>query len=414
MKILLIGNHPQDNTNSLSMSLFANCLHQGLVARGHEVRLIRPEACVWRAEHSRDWRGKWAKYADQFLLFGPELRRQEAWADVVHLCDHSNAPFMSYLAGKPCVSTCHDVIGLKRALGHYREEQAGRLGRALQAWTARNLRKAARIACVSSTVEHELQTLLSVDAARTYTVYNGLNYSYRPAPEEERAHHLRALNLPTDRPIVLHVGSDEWKKNRRAVAEIFVELKRLNHPLAGHLVFVGAPVEEAILAYLRQEGLQDAVTSLSHLASTELCALYSHAALFLFPSLYEGFGWPIIEAQACGALVATSNRDPMREVAGDGAILIDPEDAVVAAERIAGFTRTQRDAIRARGLNNARRFSPEAMIEGYEALYESALNADRRMGEAQYNPSSLAVSDGLRLTPPPILPGPVKTGSAHE
>jgi glycosyltransferase involved in cell wall biosynthesis len=373
MKILLIGNHPHDNTHSLSMSLFADCLHQGLLTQGHEVRLLRPEPSVWRVERSRGWRGKWAKYLDQFLLFPAELRRQEAWADVVHVCDHSNAPFLSYLAGKPHVVTCHDVIGIKRALGHYHEEQAGRFGRALQAWTMRALRKADRIACVSRTVEHELRALVAVDAGRVSTVYNGLNYPYRPMDEAEIGRVLEGLDLPMDRPLVLHVGSDEWKKNRRGVAEIFVELKRMGHPVAGHLVFVGAPVEEGIEGYMRDAGMRDAVGSLTQLSSAQLRALYSKSSLFLFPSLYEGFGWPIIEAQACGALVVTSDRDPMREVAGDGALLVDPEDALVAAERIAGLTESRQEKIRLRGLLNARRFSAEAMIAGYVALYEAVL-----------------------------------------
>jgi len=377
MKILLIGNHPHDSTHSLSMARFADCLHEGLLAQGHEVRLVRPEARVWGAKRS-----KWAKYADQFLLFRAELRRHEEWADVVHICDHSNAPFLSYLAGKPSVVTCHDVIGLKRALGHYREEKAGLLGRTLQTWTARNLKKAARIACVSRTVERALTELLALDPARVGTVYNGLNHPYRRLDEAECEPVLRALNLPLDRPLVLHVGSDEWKKNRRAVAEIFMRLKRMDHPSAGHLVFAGAPLEEAILNELRKAGLQNAVSAVGPLSSAELGALYSRAALFLLPSLYEGFGWPIIEAQACGALVVTSDRDPMREVAGDGALLVDPEDALVAAERIAGMTESRQEKIRLRGLLNARRFSAEAMIAGYAALYEAVLAERGGLGRA--------------------------------
>lgn len=375
MKILLVGNHPQDGVNSLSMSLFADCLHRGLSARGHEVRLVRPAARLWRSGASRGWQGKWSKYVDQFVCFQPQLRRQEAWADVVHICDHSNAPLMSYLAGKPCVATCHDVIGLKRAMGHYREEKAGLLGRVLQNWTARNLRKATRIACVSQTVEKDLTALLQLDAARVNTIYNGLNYPYRPMDTAAIRQCLGALKVPLDRPLLLHVGSGEWKKNRRAVAEIFVGLRRRNDPMAGGLVFVGSPVEETIMAYLRQEGVQDLVGTYSHLSGAELRALYSQAALFVFPSLYEGFGWPIIEAQACGTLVATSDRNPMSEVAGNGAILIDPEDAAASADRIAGLTGEQREAIRRLGLSNARRFSPEAMLAGYEALYESVLSA---------------------------------------
>ncbi|QSA98582.1 glycosyltransferase family 1 protein [Methylococcus sp. EFPC2] len=404
MKILLIGNHPHDHSNSLSMGLFADCLHRGLLEQGHEVRLVRPRGRMWRTGRSGGWQGKWAKYVDQFILAQPELRRHETWADVVHVCDHSNAPFLSYLQGKPSVVTCHDTIGLKRALGHYREEKAGLLGRVLQAWTARNLRKASRIACVSNTVERELTSLLPLDPGRLSTVYNGLNQPYHPMGAAETEDTLRDLGIAPDLPLVLHVGSDEWKKNRRAVAEIFAELRRMDHPLAGQLVFVGAPLEEPLRRYLQQAGLQDAVSHRHHLSGSQLCALYSRAGLFLFPSLYEGFGWPIIEAQACGALVATSDRDPMREVAGAGAILIDPQDPVAAAERIAGKTESRLETLRLNGLANARRYTPEAMIKGYVALYEHTLDELCRMGVgASRNPSITVENDGLRYAAP-ILP----------
>lgn len=389
MKILLVGNHPQDGMNSRSMTLFAEFLERGLSERGHQVRLVRPATRLWRSANSGTWRGKWSKYVDQFVCFQPELRQQEAWADLVHICDHSNAPLMSYLAGKPCVATCHDVIGLKRAQGHYTEERASFLGKVLQAWTANNLRTASHIACVSQTVERELKAMLQLDDAQIRTVYNGLNFPYRRASDAEIHACLSDLGIPGDQPLVLHVGSDEWKKNRRGVAEIFVELKRRQHPLAGHLAFAGPPADREIMQFMESQGLGNAVTNCGQLSGAQLRALYSHASLFLFPSLYEGFGWPIIEAQACGALVATSNRDPMTEVAGKGAILIDPEDSLGAANQIVALTEPQRAEIRCYGVANAERFSPARTLAGYEALYESVLSDSHALNLRQWRRSPI-------------------------
>jgi glycosyltransferase involved in cell wall biosynthesis len=382
MRILLVGNHPQDGLHSQSMTIFADLLHMSLTARGHEVVLARPKSRLWALTGGGRRLGKWCKYLEQFLLFPLELRRLERWADVVHICDHSNSPFLAYLAGKPSLVTCHDVIGMKRALGFYPEERAGWLGRRLQSWTARNLRRADRIACVSQTVRRELEDLLHLDAGQLSVVYNGLNYPYTPMDEALAGEKLRTLGVPADRPLILHVGSDEWKKNRWAVLEMFVELRRLNHPHAGHLVFAGAPLSRDMLDYLQEQGLAGDVSAFEKVSSELLCALYSKAALFLFPSLYEGFGWPIIEAQACGCLVATSNRNPMKEVSGLGAIAINPERPRGAARRIAAMSQVEVHRVRQLGRENARRFAPGLMIEGYENLYRALVSAPKNASPA--------------------------------
>ena len=374
MKILLVGNHPYDGTNGPSMIIFANVLCSALMDRGHEVVLVRPEPKLWKLA-GKGKLGKWCKYIDQFVFFPFQLRRLAQWADVIHICDHSNTPFLDHLTGKPCVVTCHDVIGMKRALGLYPEQRAGWMGRKLQDWTVRNLRKADRIACVSQTSQRELEELLQLRESKLSVVYNGLNYPYAPMDEISIDQNLKPLGLPLDSPYILHVGSDAWTKNRRAVVEIFTELRRLNHPFAGHLVFVGAPLGQELTNYLQEQGLAGDVRSFQNVPSEVLRALYSKAALFLFPSLYEGFGWPIIEAQACGCLVATSNRNPMREISSRGAIHIDPEDPVASARIITKLPLAEQDAIRQLGLENARRFSLESMIDGYETLYKAIVMA---------------------------------------
>jgi glycosyltransferase involved in cell wall biosynthesis len=385
MKILLVGNHPQDGIHSLSMTIFAELLYSALTARRHEVVLARPKAGLWELIGRGKRLGKWCKYVEQFGFFPLQLRRLEQWADVIHICDHSNAPFLDYLTGKPSLVTCHDVIGMKRALGLYQEEQAGWLGKKLQNWTARNLRRADRIACVSQTVRQELEILLHLDASKLSVVYNGLNYPYAPMDEAHIDGKLKPLGIPLDRPFILHVGSDEWKKNRWSVVKMFAELRRLNHPNAGHLVFAGAPLSQEMSNYLEQQRLTGDVSAFENVSGEVLCALYSKAALLLFPSLYEGFGWPIIEAQACGCPVVTSDRDPMKEVGGYGVIPIDPETPIRSAQIIAQMSSEEVESIKLLGLENAMRFSPQIMIKEYENIYQT-------LASIQKNSSAVATA----------------------
>jgi glycosyltransferase involved in cell wall biosynthesis len=119
--------------------------------------------------------------------------------------------------------------------------------------------------------------------------------------------------------------------------------------------------------------LSDRVRVLFNVEAEDLCGLYSGASALLFPSLCEGFGWPIIEAQACGCPVFTSNRPPMTEVGGDGAVYIDPEDPIEAAKIILENL-PHAEGMREAGFANLRRFSTDQMVDGYLNLYASAMN----------------------------------------
>jgi glycosyltransferase involved in cell wall biosynthesis len=110
------------------------------------------------------------------------------------------------------------------------------------------------------------------------------------------------------------------------------------------------------------------------LSNEHLQALYSCALATLFPSLEEGFGWPILEAQACGCPVVTTDRRPMNEVAGDAAILINPARPEAAARTIADALRDT-TRMRADGLQNAASYTMERMLEQCEALYREVMGA---------------------------------------
>jgi glycosyltransferase involved in cell wall biosynthesis len=110
--------------------------------------------------------------------------------------------------------------------------------------------------------------------------------------------------------------------------------------------------------------------------NAELEALYSLAAGLVFPSLAEGFGWPVAEAQACGCPVFTSDRAPLPEVGGDAAVYFDPSDSAAAAELIA-LAWPERERLAAAGLERATAWSPARMIERYTALYRRLAHPTR-------------------------------------
>ena len=131
---------------------------------------------------------------------------------------------------------------------------------------------------------------------------------------------------------------------------------------------VGKPWTHEMREFVSLNALSDRVIELTNITDEDLRMLYSHAIALLFPSLREGFGWPIVEAQACGCPVFTSNRVPMTEVGGNAAIYLDPAD-VAGAAAVIGSSLDDIPQLRQAGLENAKRFSSSAMISAYSSLY---------------------------------------------
>lgn len=371
MKVLLIGNY--ENLRQQSMQRFAEMLREGLTAAGHEVRLARPPVWLGRLRRGETGLAKWIGYLDRFLLYPPLLHRQIRWADVVHICDQANAVYVRYLRGKPHLVTCHDMLAIRAALGEIPESPTGWTGRLYQRWILHGLRRAQAVACVSGQSAEELQRVAGLSEARVTVVHNALNYPYRPMAAAEAEAHLHALDLDPARPFFVHVGGNQWYKNRPGVLRLFAEL--IKHPAyARHrLVMAGKPWADEMRALCTALKLDGRVDECVDVANEQLRALYSRAEALLFTSLAEGFGWPIAEAQACGCPVVTTGRPPMTEVGGEAAIYIDPADSAGAASRIAAAL-TERERWRTAGLENAARFSNCMMIEAYSSQYRRAID----------------------------------------
>src|SRR5207302_11171564 len=109
MRILLVGNY--EPTRQKSMQRFADLLEQGFKTAGHETRIIRPPVKAGKIV-LRYPLGKWLGYADQFVFFPKLLKTAARWADVVHICDHSNAVYVKYLQDRPHLVTCHDLLAI--------------------------------------------------------------------------------------------------------------------------------------------------------------------------------------------------------------------------------------------------------------------------------------------------------------
>jgi glycosyltransferase involved in cell wall biosynthesis len=243
-------------------------------------------------------------------------------------------------------------------------------GRIFQRLIFRGLTQAQRAVCISSSTRDLLIELAPALKERTTVVHFGQNFPFHPVGKEECDAVRSAFGLGSE-PYFLHVGQNHRRKNRVFLLPLLAAMIASRPELPHRLVLVGSPLGAEEEAAIAANGLGNRVFALGKVGGEELRALYGGAAAMIFPSLLEGFGWPIIEAQACGCPVVTSDRRPMNEIGGDAALYIDPLDHQGSAQTLLAALPTlssRRDA----SLRNAASFSVETMVDHYLAEYSAA------------------------------------------
>jgi glycosyltransferase involved in cell wall biosynthesis len=237
--------------------------------------------------------------------------------------------------------------------------------------TRTSARRAALICVVSEHTRREVIGLLGVPPERIIVTPNAARQHFQPPDPAELAAFRVRQSLPDE--FVLYVGTLEPRKNLTTLLEAYAQLARSTHvPLVigGGLGWLYQPV----FARLEALGIQDRVHFAGYLDEQDLPLWYAAARVFVFPSLYEGFGMPPLEAMACGTPVVTSNSTSLPEVVSDAGLMVPPTDASALA---AALLRVLRDdelhaELRARGLQRARQFSwletARRTLAGYQQI----------------------------------------------
>lgn len=377
--ILLIGNYAPDRQQS--MLRFAGLMRRALPEMGIDCELIAPESFCGNFRWPEQLR-KWAAYVDKFLLFPTILRRKLTKLQaregriLVHVCDHSNSMYVATARrlGFPMVITCHDMGAVRGALGEDTDCPASATGRWLQRWIRMSMSRADAIACVSAATRLDVERLVCAAATTPpllQTILLGLNTPYKRISVEETQRRLAPTGAG-NRPYLLNVGSSLSRKNRNGVLRIF---GRITDQWPGVMVFAGAALSVENRRLVAKLGLQDRVLEIVGPSDDVLEALYNKAFALLFPSKFEGFGWPVIEAQACGCPVLCSDAGSLAEVAGEAAFVRPwTEEDEFAGEILRLVSQPDaRDLWVERGYANLERFQVERMIRTYAELYEKVL-----------------------------------------
>jgi alpha-1,3-rhamnosyl/mannosyltransferase len=310
------------------------------------------------------------RFAEVFPEAPPRFRFQERRAPAPGEVDvfHSTSAAVPLGATAPLVFTLHDLTFLSHPASHRLDNRLHCL-RGL----ARALARGARLLAVSEATRADAQRLLGLARDRVEVCHHGVDPRFRPA-SPERVAELRA-RLGLLEPYVLTVGTLEPRKNLAALVAAFADLpdaqrRRFRLAVAGGEGWLDR--DPRLLA--AELGLGERVTWLGAVPDADLPALYSGAELFAFPSLYEGFGLPPLEAMACSTAVLTSRVAALPEVVGDAALLVEPTSVESIRDGLAALLAdpARRGELGRAGRERAAGFTWERAARQTRALYEAA------------------------------------------
>lgn len=374
---------------SQSMPRFVAMLAEGMQHRGHTVEILRPASFFSRIPVPSGMQ-KWLGYIDQFIIFPFRVRRRMRSLREKTLfvfTDHALGPWVPLTSGFPNVIHCHDFLAQHSANRMIPQNPTRWSGRMYQRYIRSGYRKGLNFISVSEKTRTDLHSYLTRSPHSSTVVYNGLNRSFKPVdPSLARQVISQRISLNVASGYILHVGGNQWYKNRIGVIEIYNKWRSSTaHTLP--LLMIGRSPDKRLSSAYEQSPFKSDIFFIVDMEDQFLPAAYSGATVFLFPSIAEGFGWPVAEAMACACPVITTNSMPMTEVAGEAAALIPVQpfdkqnteqwacDCAEVLEDVVSMTPCERFAMVEAGQINANRFNTSGALDQIEKIYDAILNA---------------------------------------
>ncbi|HET7790343.1 MAG TPA: glycosyltransferase family 1 protein [Gemmatimonadales bacterium] len=311
------------------------------------------------------------RYAARHYFYPRRLRREAKHADLVHILDHAYAHVLNAARRRPVVVTVHDlmpVIVLRSPTDGWREGIRNRFLRA----TLRALRQADAYLVGTDWLKTELATWLG-DDRRISVVPFGVDRAFFADAPGARARGREAWRLPEDAFVILHVGSTVDRKN---VPLVLQTVARLRTEADAYLLQVGGRFTAEQEQLIDRLSIRRFVRSVPAADEATLHRAYRAADVLLFPSLYEGFGFPVLEAFASGLPVVTSGAGGLREVGGDAAVVVEAREAGAYVQALESLSADpeHRDALVARGMARAREFTWQRTASQTAEVYRRKLS----------------------------------------
>lgn len=372
------------------MPRFAKMLAEGMKKRGHQVELWSPEPKFYNLPLPKVFK-KWLGYLDQYVVFPAQVQKRLKTTNpetLFVLTDHALGPWLPLVADRPHVVHCHDFLAQQSALGLIPENPTSWTGKQYQTYIRNGYSQGKNFISVSNKTQHDLHRFLEASVIESDVVYNGLNQSFEAKDlATARSYISNKTGLDLNQGYLLHIGGNQWYKNRLGIIEIY-DAWRDQQKTTAPLLLIGESPDVVLSERINQSKYKSEIHSFNNIKDDLISDIYSGAIVFLFPSLAEGFGWPIAEAMACGCPVITTDEAPMTEVAGNAAFLIPKqpsnklevkawaENAAKIVEDISSFSPEKRKNVTDAGIENSKRFNVDHALDQIENIYKNILQKE--------------------------------------
>ena len=306
------------------------------------------------------------RYISRYLLYPMRLRRRKA--DGIHVLDHSYAHVIGTQRSRPTVVTVHDLLPVM-TLQRRGQGPKARIRNSLLEWVLRSLRDADGWIVATNWLHTELSKWLGHED-NIHVIPFGVDDAFFSPPGDDRSAARHKFNIPESAFVVLHVGSVGKRKNIGAVVAAVDGLQHTS--IDSWLLQVGGEFTSEQTADIASRKLGPRITSVGAAAEVDLRHAYQAADVLLFPSHYEGFGFPVLEAMASGLPVVNSGVGGLTEVSGDAAVIVggrEVEPYVTALTRIAQDDEWRKQLIE-RGLRRAGEFRWSETARRTATVYE--------------------------------------------
>ncbi len=337
------------------------------------VQEIQPSPLAMPARYG--WVSEVDRFLTKYVAYQLKVLGGRGAGVVNHVVDHAYGHLVHSLDARRTVVTVHDLTPL-----HLRR---GRWGRSLRfrlwSWVGflyslKALLRAGIVVTDSNAIREELIIETGVDPARVRAIPPGISESFHPLSEASVCRLRDRYEISRDVRVVLHVGGSEPRKNLERLITAFAEVKRQRRGQT-LLLKVGSDFTAVQWQLIRRCSLEGWVRSTGPVGAAELVGLYNLADVVAFPSSYEGFGWPPLEAMKCGTPAIVGDCPALREVVDGAAPLVDPENPRALAEAMLGVLedRGYRERLVEQGFDRAKAFTWDETARCLTATYRELL-----------------------------------------
>ncbi|MBU2995643.1 glycosyltransferase family 4 protein [Cellulophaga baltica] len=381
MKLIFII-HQQDSLG-YSMKRYENILNLGLQKRGHETQIWAPKLYLSKKD-SRSGLSKWLRYIDVYFLFPIVFHWKNRLTpkDTLYiLIDQALGIWTPLIKNRKHVIHCHDFIALKSSLGLIKENPISKTGKIYQNLILKGFSKADNFIAISKNTQRELLSFLQKQPKTLEQVYNPIDPKFTIGDTKKAKIFIEnKIDNKLQNGYILHVGGNTFYKNRAGVIQLYQEWRTMSDQNLPLLMIGSSPCKKMVQLQEQSPFSKD-IYFLTKVSDETLVKAYQGATLFLFPSLLEGFGFPVAEAMACGCPVITTDAMPMNEVGGTAAHYIksmpsSPEnktawlkESALIVEKMMQLTESERKNIVQKGLEHCAIFNEKTILNQIEKIY---------------------------------------------